>query len=56
MFPSGSGSGPGRPQLGDVSTDPVVVGLGRLLVAVGLLGLAAVGTIAWLILRCVAAG
>lgn len=55
MSASGSGSGPGRPQLVKVSTDPVVVGLGRLLVTVGLIALAGAVTIAWLIFGCMSA-
>ncbi len=46
-----SDSGPGRSQLAHTSTDPVVVGLGRLLIGVGVLTLVAgLLTVVWLIL------
>ena len=46
-----SSSGSGRSQLFNAATDPVVVGLGRLLVGVGaLLALGVAMTVAWLFL------
>jgi hypothetical protein len=43
--------GPGRRQLVNTSTDPVVVGLGRLLMGVGVVALAGILTLAWLLIR-----
>lgn len=48
-------TGSGRPQLVYASTDPVVVGLGRLLIGVGVLTLAGMLMLAWLILRGIGA-
>ena len=42
--------GQGRSQLAKAFTDPVVVGLGRLLMGIGLVALAGLLTLAWLIL------
>ena len=44
-----------RPHRGPVSTDPVVVGLGRLLIGVGVLTLAGALTLVCWILRCLGA-
>lgn len=50
MFASGSGSGPGRSQLVNASSDPVVVGLGRLLVLIGAVALAGMLAVALVLL------
>ena len=42
-------AGPGRPHLVNASTDPVVVGLGRLLVGMGVVALAGILTLLWIL-------
>ena len=42
-------AGPGRPHLVHASTDPVVVGLGRLLIGLGIAALAGILTLLWIL-------
>ena len=43
-------NGPGRPHQVNASTDPVVVGLGRLLIGLGVAALAGILTLLWILL------
>ena len=42
-------AGPGRPHLVNASTDPVVVGLGRLLMSLGVAALAGIVILLWIL-------